>query len=70
MPPPNVAINLPQPTNGSILNHRRKQFRNIPAGSKLEHLQHHRAGGNSNQGVVEQQPNNNNPNRNSFIFSQ
>jgi hypothetical protein len=39
MPPPNVAISIPNPAaNGSILNHRRKQFRNIPAGSKLDQL--------------------------------
>ena len=47
MPPTNAVIigNGPghhQQTSGAILNHhRRKQFRNMPAGNKLEQLQHH-----------------------------
>lgn len=47
MPPTNAVIigNGPghhQQTTGAILNHhRRKQFRNLPAGNKLEQLQHH-----------------------------
>ena len=47
MPPTNAVLigNGPghhQQTTGAILNHhRRKQFRNMPAGNKLEQLQHH-----------------------------
>ena len=46
MPPTNAVLigNGPghhQQTTGAILNHhRRKQFRNMPAGNKLEQLQH------------------------------
>ena len=45
MPPTNAVLigsGPHQQTSGAILNHhRRKQFRNMPAGNKLEQLQHH-----------------------------
>jgi len=41
MPPPNAAISQTSAQANTIVNHnRRKQFRNMPAGSKLEQLQH------------------------------